>query len=649
MPRLNLYEQQTTAQSPRASGADFGAAPAQAMEGAGNELQVIGNRIQERENLSDRQRLREAFEEFAVPALDGFDKNPEISGKESIPRFRQALEQKRQELISKHVGNPESRAKLENSLDNLVSQYTKSAIGAKINADQQLMVRTLDQQFKKSALNVDAAPDIWSFAKDENLMLVEDMRPGMSQDQYVAAKRLAYAKPLQAAVKSHIAQKNYDAAQAIMKDKNFSEFLTEQEAIPLRIDVAVGRGKQDLETKRIESNVAQYRIRLGRELTPDEVSRIRTLPAKKDMTPADEITELELIQQKPASQDQVDKIFKTYIDDGAKGGSFGNSLQGRSLSYVTENSVAYANGHLTPAQARQFEASFNEAYAPKDVLDPVTGQMRRITPSVPGFAQEAMRRGSSIYGGGMAAGSPASWGRENRQSGELSGYNGGSPAAAASDQLSIMQSELQNPNISPADKAAVQREMDRIQGGLPAAPTGGESSVKGRGLWSMASKVAGPVAGVQRWIGSGPVPMGIGGEEVAAEQYVMNQQKSLVRALQQNPRYAEGERKSIEEDIKIKPETFGNPLAFQLRLIEIGKYVDEELRFNAKVLRNPTGTTVQQRQQAMQSNAALSQFFDQLELPPRVKSVEEAKKLPPGTEEFLDENWILRAGPGKKK
>ena len=65
MPRLNLYEQQTTAQGPRASGADFGAAPAQALEGAGNELQVIGNRIQERENLSDRQRLREAFEEAA--------------------------------------------------------------------------------------------------------------------------------------------------------------------------------------------------------------------------------------------------------------------------------------------------------------------------------------------------------------------------------------------------------------------------------------------------------------------------------------------------------------------------------------------------------------------------------------------------------
>lgn len=165
----------------------------------------------------------------------------------------------------------------------------------------------------------------------------------------------------------------------------------------------------------------------------------------------------------------------------------------------------------------------------------------------------------------------------------------------------------------------------------------------------MASKIAGPVAGVARWWGEGPVPLGMGQEEVSAAQYVSNQQKSLVRALQQNPRYAEGERKSIEQDINIEPKALGNPQAFKLRLVEIGKYIDDELRFNAKVLQNPTGTTVQQRQQAMQSNAALSQFYDQLELPIRVKSLAEAQKLPSNVEEFLDENWILRDGPARRR
>ena len=172
-----------------------------------------------------------------------------------------------------------------------------------------------------------------------------------------------------------------------------------------------------------------------------------------------------------------------------------------------------------------------------------------------------------------------------------------------------------------------------------AAPTGGPR------LWDQADNVAGPVAGVQRWIGSGPVPMGIGGEQVSAAQQVEMQSRNLVRALQQNPRYAEGERKSIEKDIQIGPEAMSNPTAYRLRLVEIGKYIQEELQFNASVLKNPNGTTVQQRQQALQSTAHLDEFYGKLGLPQQVKSVEEAKKLPPGTQ-FLDENWILRQVPG---
>lgn len=270
MSRFNFYEQQTAFSGGRADAGSFGAAPAQALEGAGNALYEIGQRIQEREDLSERQRLRESFEEAVVPMLDDFGKRRDINTKESIPQFRQALIQKRQELVSKHAGNPESRAKLENQLDNLVSQYTKSAIGTKIKADQELMVRTLNQQFDKSALDTDAAPDIWSFAKDENLMLVEEMRPGMSQDQYVAAKRLAYAKPLQAAVKSHLAQRNWEGAEAIMRDENFSKFLTAEEAIPLRIDVAVGRGKAAKEEREVESNRKALSYLLGTEATREQ-------------------------------------------------------------------------------------------------------------------------------------------------------------------------------------------------------------------------------------------------------------------------------------------------------------------------------------------------------------------------------------------
>ena len=149
----------------------------------------------------------------------------------------------------------------------------------------------------------------------------------------------------------------------------------------------------------------------------------------------------------------------------------------------------------------------------------------------------------------------------------------------------------------------------------------------------------------QSWIGSGPVPMGIGGEQVGAAQQVEMQQRNLVRALQQNPRYAEGERKSIEKDIQISPEAMSNPTAYRLRLVEIGRYIQEELQFQSSILKNPS--TVQQRQQALQSTSVLGDFYSKLGLPQQVKSIEEAKKLPPGTQ-FLDENWILRQVPGSR-
>jgi hypothetical protein len=457
MPRLNLYEQQTSAQGPRASGADFGAAPAQALEGMGTELQVIGNRIQERENLSDRQRLREAFEEAAVPMLDDFDKKKDISSKESIPQFRQALEQKRQELIGKHAGNPESRAKLENQLDNLVSQYTKSAITAKINADQQLMIRTMNQQFEKSALDTDAAPDIWSFAKDENLMLVEDMRPGMSQDQYVAAKRLAYAKPLQAAVKSHLAQGNWEAAEMIMKDENFSKYLTAQEAIPLRIDAAVGRGKVQKEERERERSRKQLGYLLG--VPSDQVTDDQVMTAG-DLSKASFVQKLNILKMMNGGgelpKDVVDRV--TGLDKQDKE----NEVRWLMTAFNSWDS-------LTPDQRQEAQWRALKEWPDQKTVDAAGNISIGVNPAMPQLVRgilgvEAARPGSSAGASFRSMTNPSGQGSTGQS--ERSGYNGGSAESAAAEQLRIMEAELAKPDITPEDRAGLEREIARVRGGM---------------------------------------------------------------------------------------------------------------------------------------------------------------------------------------
>ena len=619
MPRLNLYEQQTTAQGPRASGADFGAAPAQALEGAGNVLQEIGDRVQRREELGAAQNVMEDVDTWAVSALDDFQKRQDIMGQQALPEFQNALNQKRQEALSNFTGRPEAKAALERQLDNQLAQYGKSAITAKIKAGQDQMGRALDQQFNKSMMQVDAAPDIWSFAKDENLAAVEMWKPAMTRDQYESAKRLAYAKPLQAAVRSHLAQGNIEGAEKLMTDESFSKYLTMEEARPLRIDAAVGRGKMEQEERRVRSNVTKFQSRLGRELTPDEVVRVRTLPAKKDMTPADEITELELIQGKPASQDQVDKIFKTYVDNGT-GGNFGNSIRGRSVDYVTKNSVRYSNGLMTPEEARVFEASVVEAYAPVKVTDPLTGVITTREVTMPGFVKEAMNRGASFFAGAPATGAPRPGDMVQL---DINGQVVGQGQVDSSGKWTI-----------PAPTESTGAGAGRGSQGVPTAETPAAQSAPLPGLYDNVPFVAGPTAKLGQIINRTPL---VGGNfnlgKYGEAQKSMNVgQEQLAQALRPNSKIADTYRQELMNLVDITGKSWDNPEAMW-RDIQV---IDKELRTKLTQLENiasgKTAAPMEDRKDALDISNAIRFSLQRLDVPQvKVNTKEEYDKLAPGT------------------
>lgn len=620
MPRLNLYEQQTTAQGPRASGADFGAAPAQALEGMGNVLQDIGERVQRREELGAAQDVMEGVDTWAVTALDDFQKRQDIMSAQALPEFQNALNQKRQEALSNFTGRPEARAALERQLDNQLAQYGKSAITAKIKAGQDQMGRALNQQFNKSMMQVDAAPDIWSFAKDENLAAVEMWKPAMSKDQYESAKRLAYAKPLQAAVRSHLAQGNIEGAEKLMTDESFSKYLTMDEARPLRIDAAVGRGKMEQEERRVQSNVIKFQSRLGRELTPDEVVRVRTLPAKKDMTPADEITELELIQQKPASQDQVDKIFKTYVDNGT-GGNFGNSIRGRSVDYVTKNSVRYSNGLMTPEEARVFEASVVEAYAPVKVTDPLTGVITTREVTMPGFVKEAMNRGASFFAGAPATGAPRPGDTVQL---DINGQVVGQGQVDSSGKWTI-----------PAPTESAGAGAGRGGQGVPTAETPGVQPAPLPGLYDNVPFVAGPTAKLGQTISRTPLvgqDLGLDPRYVTAQKSMDIGQEQLAQALRPNSKIADTYRQELMKLVNITGKTWDNPQAMWLDIQTIDKELRSKLTQLDSVAAGKTAASMEDRKDALDISNAIRFSLQRLDVPQvKVNTKEEYDKLPPGT------------------
>ena len=145
-----------------------------------------------------------------------------------------------------------------------------------------------------------------------------------------------------------------------------------------------------------------------------------------------------------------------------------------------------------------------------------------------------------------------------------------------------------------------------------------------------------------------PVSTGFGAKAVAAEQYVVNKKKELMRAMAVSPKYAQGEQELLEKQIDLDPKMMTNPTAWRIRTVAIARTIHETMDYNAKVIGNVKDgkTTQEQYEGAIQSQNLLKSFLETMDLPPRTKSSDDAVNLPSDTKWFIDEQWQLRKGPG---
>jgi hypothetical protein len=407
---------------------------------------------------------------------------------------------------------------------------------------------------------------------------LEGIKDAMPAGQYEEWRMAGRSKIATNTVKSLLTQGNSTAAKALMNDPNVGTYLDPNTARSFSIDIAVDEGKQASEVARQDANVRKFTLTLGRDLKPDEVLRIRALPEKKDMTPTDEIVQLELVKGRPATQDEVDKIFGTYIDKGGVGGVFGNSIEGRSLDIVTRDAVKYANGLMSPDEARYYEAAYNRIKSPMKKQNPVTGMFEDFYVTPPDFVEQAMEQGRQYY---SASPNVAQIGVSGDQ---VTGPRTAVPGqqVRVTDNGQVMGVTTTQPNGTwsmtvPPSGAAGQSPSGGAQmtptisslppnEGINAPPPTPVRQSMGRTIWDRRKNIAGPLPGVisairgMEYIGPA-VTDAILGEEVTrqADQdrtYVEGTTRDLVKVLQNNPRFAEGERKSIEKEISIGPDFF---------------------------------------------------------------------------------------------
>lgn len=128
------------------------------------------------------------------------------------------------------------------------------------------------------------------------------------------------------------------------------------------------------------------------------------------------------------------------------------------------------------------------------------------------------------------------------------------------------------------------------------------------------------------------------GEESARNrQTLTTASRDLVRALQNNPRYAEGERKSIAEEVNIQPSAFDSPSSLRARMRSIHGSLTRRLAAEERISNNP-GAGEKQRQAANQSASDIRRFLTQLGDPPPEDGRNEMV-LPPDPEISAPSGW----------
>lgn len=636
MAKLNMYDQQTAFQAPRGDAQAFGAAPAQALGQMGEVAMDLGLQMKRREDVIDRVQRLTDFDALAQNGLTAVNDTEDIAKKATVDGYVSSLRQKASEILAQHTGTAASRAELQAQLTNQVGQYAKSATAAQVKAQQQFIGRAIEQEANALAGAGAFAPQMMPqlFERlDEKLSTYAD---AMSPEQTAAYKEAGRSQIAMGAIDKLQQEGQWQSAKAMLQNPEVVKYLAPAAARKFAIDVAVDERKSELETARQNNNVTRMAQVAKRNLTPEEVIRARSLPAKKDMTVADKITEYELVTGRPAPQSVVDELFN--VDNGTGGGAFGNSLQGRALNFVTEKAPAYAAGLLTPEERRTYEAFYAEAYKPVLRQDPATGMMTEITPTVPQFVQQAMRQGQGagsapMGGGGGSRPPPGSLVQYTDPSGRVIGR----ARVDANGNFSITD---QNPQ--PEMPAAPTQQPASLAQGIPSTPASPGQS--GRTVWERRSSIAGPVAAAgalaNRVPGVGPMAAGaiMGEEQVrqleADRTFVDNASRDLIRILQNNPRMAEGERQAIEKEISIGPEVFRSQESYEAKLIGVAQSLTKR-KIDAQRSMASGAISLDERKAAMDRVAAIDNFMQNLGIPPVVSSEQEVQALPPGTV-FMD-------------
>ena len=595
MPKIRQYTQQTSAQggisTRQATAGDFGANGFGELADAVNQIQQVQQKKQSRIDTIQRVRALNEYDTYARDQLTKIQSEQDFTDPQVLSTYGEMLAEKRDELLQGHGGSEDSRLQLNAMLEQARGSHAGTASTTAIASQKALVNDHMSSVGKTLSSTASTSPDLLLEHLASWDAEVDQMSGALTEEEQTAQRLTGRGEILKSGVQTMMIQGDLDQVEQLLASKVAVESLSAEDMRSMKLQIVKKRREKEIESNKGLAKLQETAQILGvpvEQITQEQRLRIAGLsPKDGSQTFADKVADAENVLGRPLTDAERQNIIGLESSQP----DFGKGITGQSLNILNDSANAVAYGVADEREVTLFESALNEYMAPQQYKDPQTGDIQTIRRTPARHILEAARRAGIPIPGGQAT------------TGE---------------------------NIEQTPEVSTDKFLD-LSGNAPVVQ-------KEETLWSAvgAGNVTGPLPAIRQQVGRLPiVGESIGGKIGSgsanrARTMIPALQNRLVNVFQNNPRYAEGERVNIKEEISIQPSLIDNPTAYKERLLA----VDDQLiaRYN-NAIKNTTDMKLdaEYRMQAMRVAVGIQQFRERLGIPPRVKTVDEAMSFPPGS------------------
>tara|TARA_R110000824_G_scaffold150436_5_gene321020 strand:+ start:754 stop:2658 length:1905 start_codon:yes stop_codon:yes gene_type:complete len=581
---------------------------------AASALDAAATRIQSREDVINSQRAMELFTQNEDLEFEKFEKDADLLNTDSVGAYQEGLKQRSENAINAFSLSSNAQAQLRANIGATGSTYFRNMLKTSLAAQETYTVNGVTTALESNLMPFDGDPkmDESKIKQQKAIVLktVAERSVNLSSLKEQELIKEGNARVYNNAFNSYFASGNIAEAKKLINSKDYrlsvddAQYRTSAKTLldeEKRQRAGYDAGIKELQKqaailgvtvesftdaeRRVFSSLGKANLKLTPAEKAAEWERDNNIPPPPELvdswitgeeTPASRIIQTNAIRkslgQPPLNDEQLQRFNQVEKAAG------NNTENERRMNFLVKNSRAYRLGQLSPEDARIFEMLAQDEYENnvKTLTDADGNIVVVSTPLDPNIQGALVQQGFKLQEPGRVT------------------------------------------------------EKQTLEYTAPKIP-------ENQTVFGMFKNAVGVGPGVATFAANIPfLGEQVSGESQIAQTLIRNANRRLVTAMQNNPRFSDGERKAIEQELDLNPRAITTAKAYFSRMVGIQSSVNRMIGEKYAIIYSE-GVTKKQKDIAARQLVELKNYNEVMGMPLVVSGPDDERllDLEPG-ETFVD-------------